>query len=474
MSGDLAPIYVDLDGTLIRSDLLLESLLQTARAAPLQLLRIPVWLLGGRARLKQRLARHGAVDVSTLPYREDLLALLRERARLGHKLVLATAANQQLAVAVADHLGLFADTLASSEKTNLKGDRKTQAIVEHAGGRPFIYAGNDRADIPIWKRAAAGILVGTPRAVAAAAKHVTKIEAELPGARATAATWLRQLRVYQWAKNVLVFVPLLTAHLWMDAAALGNAALAFIAFSLCASGIYVVNDLLDLPSDRQHPNKRLRPFASGAMPIWHGLLAAPLLVSVGLAIASTVSLRFAGVTAIYLGLTTAYSLRLKTYVLIDVMTLAALYAIRVIAGAVAIDVQTSFWLLGFSMSIFLSLALLKRYSELLTVAELNRSSASGRDYRVADQGVVQAMGVASGIAAVLVFALFINSNGVAGAYSRPYILWILCCTFLYWISRLWLKAARGEMHDDPLLYAARDRASLVMLLVSIGAVVGAV
>jgi 4-hydroxybenzoate polyprenyltransferase/phosphoserine phosphatase len=467
-------IYVDLDGTLIRSDLLMESLLATARAQPLRLLFVPWWLLRGRACLKENLAAAGGVDVRTLPYRAELVEWLQQQARSGHRLILTTAANERLARAVASHVALFDETLASTATVNLKGQRKAAAIIEHSGGQQFWYAGNDRADLPVWRRAAGAILVDTGASVARQARAATQTIAEWPAPRFAISTWLRALRAYQWAKNFLVFVPLVTAHLWADAAALRNAILAFIAVSLCASSIYVINDLLDLPSDRRHPRKCRRPFASGALPISHGLVVAPFLAAGGLLLASFVSVPFLLVTLVYLVTTTAYSLRLKTFVLLDVMALACLYTVRVIAGAVAIGVVLSFWLLAFSMFMFLSLALVKRYSELLALADLQRVSASGRDYRVSDLGVVQSLGTASGFAAVLVFALFINSDAVSGAYTRPYFLWTLCGTLLYWISRMWLKAVRGEMHDDPLLYAVRDRASIVMLLLSLAAVAVAV
>jgi 4-hydroxybenzoate polyprenyltransferase len=467
-------IYVDLDGTLIRSDLLMESLLATARVQPLRLLFVPWWLLRGRACLKHNLAAAGGVDVGTLPYRVEFVEWLQQQSRSGHRLILTTAANERLAHEVASHVALFDETLASTATVNLKGQRKADAILAHAGGRQFWYAGNDRADLPVWRRAAGAILVDTDARIARQARAATTAIAEWPAARFAIRPWLHALRAYQWAKNFLVFVPLITAHLWADGAALRSAMLAFIALSLCASSVYVINDLLDLPSDRRHPRKRRRPFASGALPIGQGLMIAPLLAAGGLALASLVSLPFFAVTLVYLLTTTAYSLRLKTFVLLDVMVLACLYTVRVIAGAVAIGVVVSFWLLAFSMFMFLSLALVKRYSELLALADLQRAAASGRDYRVTDLGLVQSLGVASGFAAVMVFALFINSDAVTGAYTRPYFLWTLCGTLLYWISRMWLKAVRGEMHDDPLLYAVRDRASIVMLAISLTAVAVAV
>jgi 4-hydroxybenzoate polyprenyltransferase len=461
-----APLYVDVDGSLLRSNLLLESLLSALRKAPYLVFMIPWWLLRGRAYLKAQLAARSEVDASTLPYHTDLLEYLRHQQRAGRRLILATAANERLANDVARHLGIFRSVLASSTDVNLKGARKAEAIASDAAG-PFAYAGNDGSDLKIWRISQAAVLVNTSANVSAKARHLCPIEQEFPRTARRAGTYLRAIRVYQWLKNVLVFLPLFTAHLWLERQAWQPAVLAFVAFCLCASAIYLLNDLSDLAADRRHPRKRLRPLASGAVPIEHALVLAPILLLAGVAVAAIVGSSFLLITLAYVATTTAYSLRLKNFVLADVITLAGLYTIRVIAGAIAVNVTPSFWLLAFSMSIFVSLALIKRCAELLVLTELNRRNSAGRDYRVTDLPVLQSMGVASGFSAVLVLALFINSDNVAAEYAQPEMLWPLCGACLYWVARMWIKTSRGEMTDDPLLYAARDLNSLVVLAVSI-------
>ncbi len=466
-------IYADLDGTLIKTDLLVETFLLKLGSSPLSLGHALRSAPKGRAAFKYAMAEGVHLDPAALPYREDVLEWLRSQAAEGAKITLATAATEGPARAVATHLGLFSDVLCSSRDTNLKGATKAKAIVQHAQGRSFCYIGDSRSDLEIWKESDRAVVVGGSEELLRRVADVTSIEKAFPATGATARLWIKQARVYQWTKNLLIFVALLVAHKWHDVGAISAALLGFVAFGLCASGVYILNDLLDLRSDRLHPRKRLRPFAAGRIGALQGILVAPLLIAAALVLASLVSSAFFWVTGTYLALTTAYSTVFKKIILVDVLVLAALYTLRVIAGAIAIDVPVSFWLLAFSMNLFLSLALVKRFSELITLADLGAEVARGRDYRVADQGVIQAMGVAAGMGSVLVLALFIHSEEVALSYSRPEALWILCCTVLYWILRLWLKAARGEMHDDPLLYAVRDRASHIMFVLSVGAVVAA-
>lgn len=459
-------LYVDMDGTLLNTDMLFESFIRFVCQHPWRLLQVIVWALYGPANLKARLAQHYDQSPETLPWNEALLAYLREQAAGGRILILATAAHESIARGIAAHASLFQAVLASNGTINLKGKNKAAAILEHAAGEPFAYAGNDMSDMRVWQHAQGAILVNASASTARSARHVTTIEKEFPRAKAIVRVLPRALRVHQWLKNLLVFCPLMGAQAWSDVSAWGSALTIFLAFSLCASGIYCLNDLIDLPSDRMHPRKRTRPLAAGTLPIRDALLLAPVLVLAGLALAANINLPSLIVVCCYIVITTAYSFVLKRIVLVDVIVLAGLYTIRVIAGGVAIDANVSFWMLALAMFLFLSLALIKRYSELVALLAADRTSASGRDYRVADRGVIQALGAASGFCAVMVMALFLNSGDVAARYSRPYILWGLCITLMYWIARMWLKASRGEMHDDPLVYAATDRASLFMGLIS--------
>lgn len=472
-SKEPVPLFVDLDGTLVRSDLLWESLFLLLKLNWLYAFSVFFWLLKGKAHLKKEIAARVIPDVALLPYNESVLKLLKQKAAEGRPIYLATASHERIAHAIAAHLGIFRAVLASADGTNLSGANKLHAITTIAAAKNFDYAANDWVDLKIWSHAKSAILVNPRRGLSGAARRVCEVE-EILSDETSFSRYLKAIRVHQWLKNLLVFVPLLTAHQWLNVAAVMDASLAFVALSLCASAIYLLNDLLDLPSDRRHPRKRERPFASGAVPLGHGVLLCIALALAGLGVAATLSPSFLAITAAYLTVTTAYSFKLKTYVIIDAMTLAGLYTLRVIAGAIAIQVAPSFWLLAFSMFIFLSLALVKRCSELRVLIDLNKAAAHGRDYRVTDLQFLQSMGVASGYLAVMVLAFFINSAEVIQEYNQPQALWLICPLVLYWVSRVWLKAGRGEMHDDPIVFAVTDRGSRYIVGGTISAILLAV
>ena len=460
----LPPLYVDVDGTLLRTDLLAESFFALLKRNVLYLFLIPFWLLRGRAWLKQQIASRTGIDVEVLPYHEEFLAYLRGEAARGRELVLATASNEKFANAIAEHLGCFSAVLASDAQHNLKGGHKLARMLERHGEGGFDYAGNAGADLKIWPHARAAILVAPRRGVERAARRQTQVTHVFSDRGAGPFTYLSAIRVHQWLKNLLLFVPVLTAHLWSDLAAISNAVLGFAAFSLSASSVYLLNDLLDLPADRRHPNKRRRALAAGDIPLLNGALLMLLLLGAGIGIGYALSTLFFGILLLYLAITLGYSLYLKSIAVVDVLILAGLYTLRIIAGAAAIAVVPSFWLLAFSMFIFYSLALVKRCSELDTVRRMQGESAWGRNYMVSDLGALFSMGIASGYASALVLALFINSPDVVARYTHPEGLWLLCPAILYWVSHIWLKAARGEIHDDPLVFAIEDRGSQLVIL----------
>jgi 4-hydroxybenzoate polyprenyltransferase/phosphoserine phosphatase len=468
------PLYVDLDGTLIKSDLLHESLLGLLKREPWAAFLIPMWLMRGRASLKREIAERVDIDVASLPYSDSFVTFLREQAASGRELVLATASDAKYARQVAAHVGVFTASLSSDGTVNLSGERKLAAIEAHAQGRRFDYAGNSRQDVPIWDKSHGAILVNPDRGVEAAVRDRVQVTSRFLDRRTRVIDYLVALRPHQWAKNALLAVPLLMSHRFTDPVAVLQVLIAFIAFSLAASSVYLLNDLLDLGADRQHPRKRLRPFASGAVPVSRGLLLVPLLTLLSLVIAAQVSLPFVGALVAYLAITLAYSFRLKHYVLIDVLVLAALFTTRVIAGGVAIQALPSVWLLAFCVFVFTALALVKRCSELVTMERQGATAARGRDYRVSDGVPLMVMGIASGYASVLVVALYISSGAVTGLYSRAEWLWLLCPVLMYWISRLWLKTHRGEMHDDPLVFAMKDRASRILGVVSLAILLAAI
>ena len=460
------PLLVDLDGTVIKTDLLVEGFLVLCRKNPfIALFLVPIWLLRGRAHLKHRIAQYLTLNPALLPYNQDFLEYLAAEKGSGRSLILTTAANEKIARSVADHLGLFCDVWASTETTNFGAKRKLERFLGAFGAHGFGYAGNEFRDILIWKHAQEAILVNTPATVERTARRVSHVTQVFSNRKSVLASCIAALRPHQALKNLLIFVPLLMAHRWTDIESWWLALLAFFAFSFCASGMYVLNDLLDLPSDRAHPRKRTRPFASGDVSIVHGVLLVALNELLGVTLAANVNWAFFLTLMLYIGLTTLYTFRLKMIVMLDVLTLAVLYTLRVIGGGFATNIELSFWLLAFSMFIFLSLGLAKRCSELFFLRTLEQESANGRDYKVSDLGYIFSMGVTSGYIAVLVVALFINSPDIAGQYPYPKYLWPICPILLFWVSRFWLKTARGEMHDDPVVYAIEDKSSQIALVI---------
>lgn len=466
------PLFVDLDGTLIKTDLLVESFIGLVKRHPLLALQAPLWLLRGKAYLKHRIAEQIALDPAVLPYHIEFLDYLKAQREAGRELYLATASNTRYADAVSSHLGIFQGVLASDHNRNLSGRTKLHAIREHSP-EGFAYAGNDHVDEAIWASSRSAILVNAPAAVAARVNASSDVEAEFSAAPASLRPWLKAIRPHQWLKNLLVFLPLLPIATAASPAMAGMALLAFIAFSLCASSVYLLNDLSDLEADRAHPRKRNRPFASGSLPALSGLLLAPVLLIAAFVVTLWMPWHFATALGIYWVSTTAYTFFLKRYALIDVITLAGLYTLRVLGGAAAIGVMPSFWILAFSMFIFFSLALAKRYAELHAMRVLERSGAKGRGYQVDDSVTVQLMGVASGYLAVMVMALYLNSPEILGRYAHVQLLWGVCPLLMLWVSRVWLKTARGEMTDDPLVFAVKDRMSRYVLALSVGVILAA-
>jgi 4-hydroxybenzoate polyprenyltransferase len=468
------PLYVDMDGTLTPSDTLYESVMLFLRSSPLNLLRLLAWLVLGKAGFKQRLADAVRPEPARLPYREDFLQFLRSEHARGRPLVLASAADARIVREVAGHIGVFSDTLGTEGGPNLSRERKREAIAAHAlaaGHSQWAYAGNSADDLAVWQGSAEAIAVNTPASV------LSQLRRQHPEAQVferqplRLRTVLRAIRLKQWAKNALLFIPLLAAHA-TAAQAWGAVALGFVAFGLCASATYLFNDLLDLPSDRVHRIKRLRPLAAGTLsiPAAVGLGAAMLVLAFALAFA--VSSGFAAMLLLYTVVTLAYSMHLKRLPLADVLVLAALYTLRIGAGAVAAQVTPSNWLLAISMFLFLSLALVKRCAELEEIiAEADAKLAPGRGYQSRDLPSLRAMGMSSGFLSVMVLTLYIDSQHGRDQYAEPEWLWAAAPLLLLWVMRIWLKTGRRELHgEDPLQFALRDYFSwlTVLLLVGVG------
>ena len=457
-------LAVDLDGTLVRTDLLLESLLVLLRQKPRCIFNLPVWLFKGKAYFKQQVARRVSLDVSLLPYREELLAYLKTQRAQGRPIVLATACDMRIAQQVADHLRLFDLVLASDGITNLSGESKRDRLVNEFGEKGFDYAGNHRHDMAVWASARRAIVVDPGPLVGSAVARAAKVDRVFADRRKSPVDYLKPLRPRHWLKNILVFVPLIAAHRFFETALLMKALLAFVAFGCFASSGYLLNDLFDLTTDRRHPDKRLRPFASGDLPLSYGVSMIPLLVALGCVIGLMVSPLALAVLSIYLCLTTAYSFYMREIVLLDVIILAGLYTVRIMAGSAAVAIWPSHWLLAFSTFLFFSLALVKRYSELVIMRRIDGDGATARGYELDDGELLAAMGIASGYLAVLVLALYINSDTAQALYGRYELIWFLCPLLFYWISHVWLVAHRGKMPDDPVVFAMSDRTSQILTL----------
>jgi 4-hydroxybenzoate polyprenyltransferase len=453
-------IAVDLDGTLVLTDTLHESVLLMLKQTFFSLFLFPFWLLQGKAAFKNKLMQRIYLNATLLPYNNVLIDWLIKQRESGRKVVLATAADECIANAVAKHVDLFDEVLASGGKINNASLNKSRLLDERYGQGNWDYAGNSKADLVVWRAAKNAIVVNAKKAIVRKAQQFGNVSLIIPAGKAKPTDWVKAFRLHQWLKNSLLFIPLLAAHKINNYESIFLLIVAFLSFSLCASAVYITNDMLDLESDRQHPRKCLRPFASGVVPVHYGFVLAPVLILLSLFMALWVGNAFAIWLGFYLIVTTAYTLSLKKLVLVDCLTLAGLYTLRIIAGAAAVSVTLSFWLLAFSVFIFLSLAFVKRFAELQAQAGVGSSTAHGRGYMISDQSLIQTLGVSAGYAAVLVLALYLQSDSVFNLYAKPELIWLAVPLMLSWVSWIWMKAHRGQMHDDPLVFAIRDKVSL--------------
>lgn len=458
------PLVVDIDGTLLRTDMLYESVAALLRRNPLMALMLPIWLLlGGKAGLKRRLAERVKLDVGALPANEPLVEWLRAQKAAGRTLALFSASDQRLVDMVAARFGLFDQALGSDGVTNRAGVGKLAAIRD-AFGDAATYAGDSRADLAVWPGCRGAVLAGpkTEKLRAALPPGVT-VEAVFPTPKPSLKTWFKALRLHQWAKNGLIFVAPLLAGVIAHPSALASAALAFVVFGLLASATYLLNDLLDLPEDRRHRTKRRRPLAAGDLPLAQGLAAGPLLLLAAAAGASLLPGAFALTALLYLAVTLAYSLRVKREPILDILVLAGLFSVRIMAGVAAVGTALTPWLLTFSMFFFLSLASIKRFTECKAMAAEGKTTVAGRGYRAEDAPWLMSMGAASGFCSTLVFFIYlVDDSSPMRHYANPQWLWVICVILGYWLGRVWLLAGRGEMNDDPVLFAVKDKTSWLL------------
>jgi 4-hydroxybenzoate polyprenyltransferase len=454
------PLVVDLDGTLIKVDTLHEALVQLASTKPLQMLRVLLLLKQGPAALKAAVADHVLPDPATVPIDEKVIAIIKQARREKRKVYLATAADRRVAEAVANSIGEFDGVFASEEGTNLKGKTKADCLIAAFGMHGFDYVGNATADFPVWRAARIPLICGGSPSL------VQRISRELPDTVAlglrkfTIGPYVTALRPHQWLKNMLVALPAIAGHDF-SIGTLITLLIAFASFSFGASGVYLINDMFDLAHDRAHVEKRYRSLAAGTIPISNGVLLLSFMATLSVGLALMLSCGFMLALAAYLALSMIYSLYLKRKLMLDVVALAVLYGIRVLAGGAATGIALSHWLVGFCFFFFLSLALMKRATETISLPEIGGGNIKGRGYRRTDLPIINGLTSASGFVAVLVLALYINSPEIKLFYQRPDLLWGICILLVYWLGRAFLITGRGEMQQDPVVFAATDRMSML-------------
>jgi 4-hydroxybenzoate polyprenyltransferase len=474
------PVCVDLDGTLVKSDTLVDSVLVMARQHPRGLLSIPGWIAQGKAAFKKHVTSAVELDVEHLPYNRALMEWLRQQAAEGRKLYLATAADRALADRIAAYLGIFHGVLASDGAINLAGGNKLAAFRERFGDN-FCYIGNARPDAEVLAACQSPLVANPDGSLRAAMRRAGTVPVSVFSDRSqTFKSWLRAVRLHQWAKNTLIFVPLLLAHAWKTntfASTFAGAVTAFFSFGLCASATYIINDLLDIEADRRHPRKRNRPFAAGDLSAISGVAMVVLLMILAILLAVALPriveaapgpyelirpYMFLVWLAIYTVTTLTYSLYLKRKLLWDVFVLSGLYTIRILAGSWATGIMVSAWLAGFSVFFFLSLAFVKRFSELEGLQASGKAVTNGRGYFVSDLEQLRALGTGAAYASVVVMTLYINNPESRLLYHHPVRLWLVVPVLLLWLSQVWMLASRGEMHDDPVVFAITDKRSLLL------------
>ena len=467
------PLVVDVDGTLVSGDLLVEGAARLLASSPLSLFVLPFRLVaGGRAALKRSIARVAPLPPEALMLNPAVLDEIATARAAGREVWLASASDELAVAPLAEAVGATG-CIASDGRTNLAGRAKAAVLVERFGEGGFDYIGNERRDLSVWKNARHAIGVNLSPRLTRTVRALDEDARFLPGPGAVRPLdCLHALRPRQWVKNVLVFIPLVTAHETAAGLYLAAAVL-FAALSACASGTYLFNDLLDLPHDRRHPEKRHRPMAAGKVPLLPMIGTGAVLVAGGLTAAFWLSAGAGLCVLLYLVATLAYSLSLKRKVFIDVITLVGLYALRVLAGGVAVSVSLSPWFLAFFMFAFLALAAAKRQSELRALRESGQPAVGGRAYLAEDLPVMAALGAASGIASGVVFALYVQSPELGERYARPELLWLICPLLIYWLGRMSLLANRGAVDADPVVFAMRDRTSWLTGLGILAAFAGA-
>jgi 4-hydroxybenzoate polyprenyltransferase len=455
------PLVIDLDGTLISTDALHESLLIFLKRQASEAWKIPFWIFSGRAVVKRRLAEVVTdQDAETFPVNDDLVGVARREAGRGRRIVLATAADVSIAEKIQRRFSFIDQIIASTGGRNLKGAAKAEEVSARFPGG-FIYAGDSAADLHVWSKATAAIFVGHSASMEGKIAARTSVAAVLPTKLLDFPTLRRSLRLHQWAKNALVFVPLVLGGKAGDPMAWLHALGGFVALSLLASATYLLNDLWDLTEDRRHWTKKNRPLASGDLSIAVAILMMTFGGLVAFGLAALIGTGCFLTLAIYLVVSLAYSFRLKREPIVDVFVLASMFTMRLALGLVVANVVFSPWLFVFSMFIFLSLSAAKRQTEIIRMVSHGLTDVPGRGYRAGDAPLVLALGVGAMLATVLIMVIYLVQDAFPqNFYKHPYFLWGFPMIILLWLARIWLLCNRGELNDDPVAFALKDRLSV--------------
>ncbi len=456
------PLFVDLDGTLLKTDIMFEAMLLLLKKNILYCLSILLWLAKGRAHLKYQLSNRVDIPVATLPLNTEFLEYLQTQKKKNRKLILISASSQKAVDQIKSHMKIFDAAFGSDANVNLKGKTKLEKIKMLTDGKSFAYAGNSRVDAVIWNEASQAIIVNCEVKATNSKKFENALRFDPP--EPALGQLLRSVRPHQWLKNLLVFIPLILSHQLSDTGLISVLFVTFISFSLCASSVYLMNDLFDLEHDRNHLSKFNRPFASGNLSIVTGLIAGPCLFTLGAITAFYLPFNFLIVFFAYGLINFAYSFYLKKIFMLDVVVLAFLYTLRIIAGAESIELQPTFWLLGFSFSLFLGLAMVKRVAELFNVISAGNKKIEGRAYSKDHMSFLSITGVLSTAIAVAIFAFYITDPKTTELYSAPLFLWAIFPLLSYLLFRIWKNALKGEMSEDPVLFALTDQVGQILVV----------
>lgn len=457
-------IVVDLDGTLTFTDTFFESLICLIKKNIFYLLILPFWLLQGKSKLKSKVSDRIFLDATLLPYNKKLIEFLLKEKKKNKKIILCSATDKRIANSVAEHLNLFDEVIASDKLLNVAGINKKKLLEKKFGKKNFDYAGNSKIDIKVWEAAKSSIVVNANKSVIHQAKKITNFCKVFPKQKLKILDWLKIFRIHHWIKNLIIFIPLIAAHQINNFQILPALTIIFFSFSICASGIYIINDLIDLQSDRKHLSKRNRPIASGILSIQNAILLSIICITLSIVLGLVVSTKYIIYLVFYLLLNILYSLYLKRFILIDCFVLVIFYNLRIIVGGLIGNIEISFWLFMFSTFIFLSLALIKRYIELQKYKNTTNKYLYGRGYKSSHARIVKILGLVTGYLSVFILFLYANASTTSILYNEPKIIWFVVPVFFYWMYRMWLKAEKNEIDDDPIIFIIKDKISIFLSL----------